>query len=154
MTIVSQTITKCVTNDHKVWFMAEEADEKKKRVIHTRVPESLERELRQTASSLGVSVSNLVRNVLQNTFGLVEGIVADSARVAESARKTQAGMTPPEPQEVIGWQELVLNLNAVCSTCNLVLPKGSQAAIAVTYADTSRPVMCLTCLEELKNVDE
>ena len=55
--------------------MSEDADERKKRVIHTRVPESLDRELRETASSLGVSVSNLVRNVLLNAFGLVGDIL-------------------------------------------------------------------------------
>ena len=36
--------------------------EKKERVIHTRVPESLEAELRRRAQDLGISVSNLVRN--------------------------------------------------------------------------------------------
>jgi hypothetical protein len=126
-----------------------EDDEKKKRVIHTRVPESLDRELKAKASNLGVSVSNLVRNVLLNAFGLVEGIVTDSARVAESARawpEAEAG----QDEAVIGWQELVLNLNAVCAQCNEVLVRGTRAAIAVTHGDIVRPVLCLTCLKELQ----
>ena len=128
--------------------MVDEADDRKKRVIHTRVPESLDRELREKAAGLGVSVSNLVRNVLLNAFGLVGDIVADGARVAESAR----GAEPGDPSEaVIGWQELVLGVNAVCVTCNEVLTKGSSAAIAVTEGAVSRPVLCLTCLEELRD---
>ena len=79
-----------------------EDSEKKKRVIHTRVPESLDKELKEKASTLGVSVSNLVRNVLLNAFGLVEGIVVDSARIAESTKKETAS----DDDAVIGWQEL------------------------------------------------
>lgn len=130
--------------------MVDEADDRKKRVIHTRVPESLDRELREKAAGLGVSVSNLVRNVLLNAFGLVGDIVADGARVAESARG--AGPESADPgAAVIGWQELVLGVNAVCVTCNAVLTKGSSAAIAVTEGAVARPVLCLTCLEELRD---
>ena len=131
--------------------MVDEADERKKRVIHTRVPESLDRELRETASSLGVSVSNLVRNVLLNAFGLVGDIVADGARVAESARGAGPVSSAPSEGAVIGWQELVLGVNAVCVTCNAVLTKGSSAAIAVTDGAGARPVLCLGCLEELRD---
>ena len=131
--------------------MTDEADERKKRVIHTRVPESLDRELREKAAGLGVSVSNLVRNVLLNAFGLVGDIVADGARVAESARGAGPGDPDAPAEAVIGWQELVLGVNAVCVTCNAVLTKGSSAAIAVTEGAVSRPVLCLTCLEELRD---
>ncbi len=123
-----------------------EDNEKKKRVIHTRVPESLDKELKEKASSLGVSVSNLVRNVLLNAFGLVEGIVVDSARIAESTKKPLGENDDP----VIGWQELMLNLNAICVECNEVLVKGSTAAIAVTQDLINRPVICMKCLEELQ----
>ena len=131
--------------------MVDEADERKKRVIHTRVPESLDRELRETASNLGVSVSNLVRNVLLNAFGLVGDIVADGARVAESARGANPAPRESSEERVIGWQELVLGVNAVCITCNEVLTKGASAAIAVTEGAGSRPVLCLTCLKELRD---
>ena len=131
--------------------MVDEADERKKRVIHTRVPESLDRELREQASSLGVSVSNLVRNVLLNAFGLVGDIVADGVRVAESTRGSRPAAAAEPGEVLIGWQELVLGVNAVCVTCNGVLTKGSSAAIAVTDNSEARPVLCLTCLKELKD---
>ena len=51
--------------------MADGANSRKERVIHTRVPESLDDEIKRRATGLGLSVSNLVRNVLQHTFGLV-----------------------------------------------------------------------------------
>src|SRR5262252_4462948 len=63
-----------------------EEEELKERVIHTRVPESLEAELRRRAQDLGISVSNLVRNVLGHAFGLVGDVVADSQAIARAVR--------------------------------------------------------------------
>jgi len=133
--------------------------ERQERVIHTRISERLESELKERAASLGVSVSNLVRNVLDNAFDLVEGIVADSARVASSATTgwravtgtaTRPAKTAAPADDVIGWQELVMNLNAVCSRCNDIIPRGKSAAIAIVSGGGDRPIICLRCLEELR----
>src|SRR3954467_3313013 len=100
--------------------------EKKERVIHTRVPESLEAELRERAQSLGISVSNLVRNVLGHAFGLVGDVVADSHAIARAARgetrdkKSVAPVGAPAAisiDDVLGWQPIVLGKNAVCGRC-------------------------------------
>jgi len=133
--------------------------ERKERVIHTRVPESLEAELRQKAQDLGISVSNLVRNVLGHAFGLVGDMVADShaiARAARAARRADAG-EPAVPErnesgesDVLGWQPMVLGKNAVCARCNDLLPRGSDAAIGIPEAGGSRLVICLVCLEQLR----
>jgi hypothetical protein len=134
-------------------------NEKKERVIHTRVSETLEQELKQAAGALGVSVSNLVRNILLNTTGLVEGIVADGASVARAARGQAAGERPQEeshaearPEPVIlGWQELILNLNAVCDRCNAILPRGTKAWAAVQDRPGRREIRCLACIEALRS---
>lgn len=141
--------------------MANES-EKKEKVLHARIPESLDDELRQRAASLGMSVSNLVRNILDNTFDLVEDVIVDSSRVARSARGQRASarppvddeLAPPELSEIIGWQPLVLNLNAVCFVCNAILPRGSEAAIAVTQASGPRPIICPDCLERSSHDDD
>jgi hypothetical protein len=135
---------------------------KNERVIHTRVPERLEAELKERAESLGVSVSNLVRNVLTNTFGLVEGIVADSARVAFSARSglrphgaepapRTTEPSPAESDDIVGWQEMILNKNAVCDRCNAILPRGGDAAIAIGFGSQPRAIVCRGCLEEIRH---
>jgi hypothetical protein len=130
-------------------------DDRKERVLHTRVPEKLENELKERAAELGVSVSNLVRNVLTHAFGLVGDVVADGARVARAA--TGQSTPPPRqtnPSDVIGWQQLVLQKNAVCSNCNDILPRGRDAAIAITEGSGPRPIVCLRCLEELRSNDD
>jgi len=130
---------------------ADESDEpeKKERVIHTRVPESLETHLRERAQELGMSVSNLVRNVIGHAFGLVGDVAADSHAIARAARgeAKAAKNAPPAAtiDDVIGWQPIVLTKNAVCAQCNAILPKGKDAAIG---AGTTI-VICPPCLKEL-----
>lgn len=118
----------------------EDKEDKKHKVIHARVSEALEHELKRRAGNLGMSVSNLVRNILQHTVGLVEDIVEDGAKIARSAR----GGTP-----VLGWQEAVLNLNGVCEQCNAILARGTRAGIAVTDRPGRRPFLCVDCLARL-----
>lgn len=142
--------------------------ERNERVIHTRVPESLEAELKRHAAETGVSVSNLVRNVLQHALGLVNDIVADSEQIVRSARDSiEAGVRavrgghaePPTPAShvapgaVLGWQPIILERNAVCDRCNDLLPRGTDAAVAVHDgpAPASRPVVCIRCLQELRH---
>jgi hypothetical protein len=145
--------------------MAAPGNEKKERVIHTRVPESLDDEIKRKATDLGLSVSNLVRNILQHTVGLVEDIVHDSAAIARSARDTGAafgggptkGRAAPAAADsgrIVGWQLALLNVNAVCDTCNTILPKGSRAGIGILAGGGPVPFRCHTCLKELAGDEE
>ena len=125
--------------------------EKKERVLHTRVPERLETELRERAADLGISVSNLVRNVLGHAFGLVGDVVADSHAVARAARgsrepRPESNPAPAALDDVLAWQPAVLGKNAVCARCNALLPRGRDAAIGVG----TQLVVCPACLEELR----
>jgi hypothetical protein len=51
--------------------------------------------------------------------------------------------------EVLGWQELVLNLNAICESCNEILPRGARAAIGVMGGPGKKPMICTACLEAI-----
>jgi len=132
--------------------------QRKPRVLQARIPEHLDEELRGRAEQLGLSVSTVVRNVLLNTFNLVEDVVSDSARIARAvqgrnpAAATHAGRAPESypasPEAVIGWQELTLNRNGVCENCNTILMRGDRAAIGLPTGP--RPtLLCLACLANL-----
>lgn len=136
-----------------------EREERKERILHTRVPDSLDRHIKRRARSLGMSVSTVVRHVLLNTFGLVEDIVTDSTNMAlslagQDAEPQRAPASRPSPEErttsadddVLGWQEVVLNRNAVCDRCNAVLRKGGRAAVAIRDGSGPRPILCGRCL--------
>jgi hypothetical protein len=125
---------------------------RKERVLHARIPEQLDAELRDRAGRLGLSVSTIVRNVLLHTFDLVGDIVSDSAQIAHSLGYPRAAAKPePDsaPSAVLAWQPGSLNVNGVCEQCNTLLPKGSRAAIGVPAGE--RPVfLCLDCLQRLE----
>lgn len=128
------------------------AEERKEKVLHARIPESLDEEIRENAARLGLSVSNLVRNVLQNAFGLVEDIMADGAAIARSATRAEPrpAAATARPSRTIAWQEAVLNLNAVCESCNSVLRKGDRAHIGVVDGNGPRPIRCGDCVDEIR----
>jgi hypothetical protein len=134
------------------------ADERKERVLHTRVPDSLDRHLKRRARTLGMSVSTVVRNVLLTTFGLVEDIVNDGTDIAlavtgqETAPRRPRGRADASAapsDEVVAWQEAVLNVNAVCDRCNAILPKGVSAAVGIREQPGPRAILCPSCLAGL-----
>jgi hypothetical protein len=144
----------------------------KDRVVQTRVPRDLESVLKREARRRRLTVSHLIRNVLEDAFALVDGVVAnvddlvtdsvelvrkvgsDARRVAGAVR--EAGRAPePEPRDagpahVWAWNRVVLNRAADCSRCRRAMPRGTE-----TYAglsdDASRPRewLCGDCIAQL-----
>ncbi len=134
--------------------------ERKERVLHTRVSDALAEDIRRMAEDLRVPASNLVRNVLEEAFSMVEAVsenvgdliedVVDGAdRARERVRRRQrrplrrkdsprtGAATPPERDEfsdVIGWQSLILNRPERCAVCGELLERGEQAYIGLTAA--------------------
>jgi hypothetical protein len=132
------------------------ADERKERVLHTRVPDSLDKHLKRRARTLGMSVSTVVRNVLLTTFGLVEDIVNDGTDIALAVTGQETGPRRPRaragaatPDEVVAWQDAVLNVNAICDRCNAILPKGVRAAVGIREQPGPRAILCPSCLAGL-----
>lgn len=126
----------------------------KDRVLQARIPEQLDDELRSRAEQLGLSVSTIVRNVLLNTFDLVEGVVTDSSHLARVlARPGATDREQEQAPEVVGWQEAVLNRNGVCEQCNVILKSGQRAAIGVP-AGPHTLLLCLDCLAALSAGDD
>ena len=129
---------------------------RKEKMLHARIPEDLDREIKRRAGNLGMSVSTVVRHVLLNTFNLVEDIVADSTNLAlsiggEKTNATGSAKSPsttaqPVPNPILGWQEAILNRNAVCDHCNAILRTGSSAAIGINEKVGPPSIVCKPCL--------
>jgi hypothetical protein len=64
---------------------------RKERVLHTRISEQLSDDIRRAADDLRVPVSNLVRNVLEETFGAVERMTDEVGAFLEEALSDAEG---------------------------------------------------------------
>ena len=125
--------------------------ERKDRLVQTRVPERLETTLRRQADKSGTTVSQLIRNVLEEAFELVDGVaenldhivsesvelaqrISDAATHRTTTRRGRAKRcgTPLRGAEkkladVAAWQEVLLNKDARCARCGAALKKGTRA---------------------------
>jgi hypothetical protein len=133
--------------------------ERKDRLLQTRVPGDLDDALREEARRQRLTVSQLIRNVLEDTFHLVDGIVANTAqltaavrrdaqRLAASARGDAARTAPAA--DVEAWQEVVVGRDALCDGCNVPLRRGAKALLGV-QADPAKPKvwLCPSCSAQL-----
>ncbi|MAR91382.1 MAG: hypothetical protein CML06_10975 [Pseudomonadales bacterium] len=155
------------------------AEERKDRVIQARVPEDLESTLKAAAEQRRMSVSHLIRNVLEDTFTLVDHIVADSSalveqvsrdakRVAASVRgdnDRQHPQPPPAPVDtaashspqalldsVDAWQDVIVNRAGQCIECGRTLKRGQRAYRGLSPLqgpETPAVWLCSDCLEQL-----
>ncbi|HEX5677785.1 MAG TPA: hypothetical protein VFX91_07435 [Alcanivorax sp.] len=146
--------------------------ERKDRVIQTRVPQDLEHSLRDAAERERVTVSHLIRNVLEDSFRLVDGIVADSSqlvdnvardarRLASAAKGQSRAPTAFVPADqggtvaralldaVDAWQEVIVNKPTQCTQCGVTLPRGQKALRGLT-PEPAAPVvwLCNDCLNK------
>ncbi len=136
---------------------APETEEPKAKVLHTRIPESLEDAIKDRARRMRIPVSNLVRNVLEQTFQLVEDVVDDSLQIANAARRgaervREAAVGARRPDtDIYGWQELVLNRDERCRDCWTELDRGGKAYRGLSERPGTEPVfLCAACVAKIR----
>src|SRR5438132_8360377 len=132
-------------------------DEPKDRVLHTRIPESLEDATRSKARRLRIPVSNLVRNVLEQTFQLVEDVVGDGLEIASTARRgaervREAATRVRSPDAgIYGWQDMILNRDERCRDCGGGLDRGTRGYRGLSNQPNAAPAfLCPGCVRQIR----
>lgn len=153
--------------------------ERKDRLIQTRVPEKLETTLKEEARRQRTTVSQIIRHLLEDTFQLVDGVVAnvdqivsDSARLAqhvgrdvrrlsESQEADVAACGEPLPDaaeqlaRVQAWNQVVLNQAVPCTRCGAELPRGGKAYLGLSDdAAAPRAWLCAEAVASLGEGDD
>jgi ATP-dependent Lon protease len=130
---------------------------KKERVLHTRVPAVLERELKRLAESLRVPVSNLVRAVLEDAVSVAdaagEGVEARLRRFAQNLEEERDRLkrrVQRDPlADVFAFQAVKLAMPATCAKCTKELKRGDTANLGMTEKPRTggeRVFVCDACL--------
>lgn len=135
-----------------------EGSEKKERVLHTRVPAVLERELKRFASNLRVPVSNLVRAILEDAIEAadlagesVEGRLKNAAQQLGVERERLKKRVLPDPlADVFAFQAITLAQPSACAKCGRALRAGDDVHLGLfdggVKASQTRIVVCGTCV--------
>jgi hypothetical protein len=134
---------------------------KKERVLHTRVPAVLERELRRFADGLRVPVSNLVRTILEDAVKAadvatenVEGKLKRAAEQLEHERERFGErLRRRASKEALGgvfaFQAVRLARASHCARCERDLAAGEDAFLGLTDPapePVARVFVCAPCL--------
>lgn len=131
--------------------------ERKARLIQTRVDGQLEDTLREAAKQRRVSVSQLIRNVLEDAFNLVDHVVTDAGQLAANVKRdakrvadAARGKKRDPAEEVEAWQEVVVGRTTSCARCIELLDKGDKALMGVSEDPNAPKVwLCLSCGQNL-----
>ena len=118
---------------------------RKDRLVQTRVDRRLDHAIREEARRRRMSVSNLVRGVLEDAFGLAD---PDVDPVLEGGPE----VTPPKAplDHVYAWNAVVLGKDAQCSRCNASMSAGDSASIGLSEdPEAARAWLCAECGEDL-----
>lgn len=155
-----------------------DAASRKDRLIQARVPRNLASTLQHEARRRRLSVSHLIRNVLEDTFQLVDHVVTevdnlvsgsvelasqvrrDAAQIARTAKSgASLGRAKPaarrgpggkELSHVYAWNKVVLHRGARCARCDLRLEAGAEARLGLTEDPSARPTwLCNDCVRRL-----
>ncbi len=134
----------------------DERGAKKERVLHTRVPAVLERELKRFADNLRVPVSNLVRAILEDALTVadaagtnIEERLKGAAKTIEHERERLKKRVNIDPLAgVFAFQDVTLAQSATCAKCDRPLSPGARAHLGMSEAGKRGPalVVCDTCL--------
>ena len=132
--------------------------ERKSRLIQTRVAADLEGALRKQAREKRVTVSQLIRNVLEDSFQLVDDLVSETASLTETMRRdamriaaSARGLPNDEPEkraveQVFAWQEVRLNQRVHCARCETSLARGEPAMLGLCDDPRlPRVFLCAAC---------
>lgn len=119
------------------------AIKRKEEYLGARVPKELREKVIARANSLGIPVSILIRNILEEAFA--------TARPAAETGSPKAGVDRHRDHVVerfpgvIGWEELTLNRAMDCTGCGRGLGAGSTVTLGLGAPGEDHVILCDRC---------
>lgn len=116
------------------------AVKRKEEYLGARVPRELREKVIARADSLGIPVSILIRNILEEAFSGRAGEAPESGR-GDTVAGGRVGRFPG----VIGWEEITLNRAMDCSGCGRGLNAGSSVTLGLGAPGEDHVILCDRC---------
>ena len=116
--------------------------ERKDHVLQTRISKSMYQDLVSQARRLRVPVSNLVRNILEDSTRMVENIVDSGLQIAEVL---SGQIDEQDLSAVLGWQPMIANRSLACAGCGHSIEKSEEAFMSVGAPGGRTLVICGEC---------
>jgi hypothetical protein len=135
----------------------EARDGKKERVLHTRVPAVLERELKRFADNLRVPVSNLVRTILEDALSVADAATENveerlkkaAHQLGKERERIKKRMEHDPLEGIVAFQQVTLAVPTACAKCEKELARGSRANLGISEVPGGpRRFVCAECLPE------
>jgi hypothetical protein len=109
------------------------------KVVNTRVSKKLYEKISSKARKNRVSISNLIRNLVEDTLEIHE----DFHEAID--KKIKKYFTEADKEDILGFQEVALAKDAVCDNCGKVLKVPDVAYIAFLSEGDVKIIFCSTC---------
>ncbi len=134
------------------------ASGKKERVLHTRVPAVLERELKRFAENLRMPVSNLVRAILEDAVTAADAATESvesrlkraAQQLATERERLKRRVLPDQFASVYAFQPVTLAQPVACARCSRPLARGDHAHLGMSEVPAKnaneRIFVCEACL--------
>lgn len=119
------------------------AIKRKEEYLGARVPRELREKVIARANSLGIPVSILIRNILEEAFsGRSAGMMDDDHPSPVSDSGTARAERFPG---VIGWERITLNRAMDCTGCGRPLSAGSSVTLGLPAPGEDHVILCNRC---------
>jgi hypothetical protein len=154
--IVTQAVSvmDAAPDEEDALALGDDGGRKKERVLHTRVPAVLERELKRFADNLRIPVSNLVRTILEDALHVadfagsgIEQRLKSVAKLPDREHLKQRVKSDPLAG-ILAFQAITLAQPTACGTCGDPVARGTEAHLAVsgTSYRGKNLIVCRACL--------
>ncbi len=122
------------------------AMKRKEEYLGARVPKELRDRVTAKAKDLGIPVSILIRNILEESFSDV-GSVREVASASSFSGSTDADLKEDVFSSVLGWKRITLNKEAACACCGTALKSGEEVTFGL--GGVKPIVLCDPCKDRM-----
>ncbi|MEK7321843.1 MAG: hypothetical protein AABZ84_02045 [Pseudomonadota bacterium] len=123
---------------------------RKEEYLGARVPRELKDKVIERADQLGIPVSILIRNVLEEVFR-DDGTnpLGQPKLSVDMGADTRNAAAANQFPTVLGWEAIKLNRAVVCSSCNARLQAGAYVTLGFGSPGQEHIILCDVCKESI-----